>query len=102
MILELVEIRTKPGSESVFADGMTAALPLFQAAPGCHGIEVVRSKENPQTFFCLVKWDSVEDHTEKFQKSPAYETLFGLIGEAIDGGVAASHCDYVVSEAGMP
>ncbi|MBN9887104.1 antibiotic biosynthesis monooxygenase family protein [Salipiger abyssi] len=101
MILEVVEIRTKPGSEDVFAEGMKAALPLFQAAPGFHGIDVMRAKEKPQTFFCLVKWDSVEAHTEQFQKSPAYETLFGLIGEAIDGGVAALHCDYVASAAVM-
>lgn len=101
MILELVELRTKPGSENDFVVGMTAALPLFQAAPGCHGIDVVRSEENPQTFFCLVKWDSVEAHTEQFQKSPAYQTLFGLIGEAIDGDVAASHCSYAVSTANV-
>ena len=96
MILELVRITAKKGAEEVFAKGMEDALPLFQAAEGCHGIEVVRSVENPQQFFCLVKWETIEAHTEKFQKSPEYEELFKLIGPAIDGDVEASHCEFVV------
>jgi heme-degrading monooxygenase HmoA len=95
MILEVVRLRIKNGLEKEFEDGITASLPLFEAAKGCHGMKVVRSIEEPNVFYCLVKWDTVEDHTELFQKSPAYQQLFELIGNSIDGGVDATHCSEI-------
>lgn len=96
MILEVVRLKARNGHEKSFEDGIEASLPLFKAAPGCHGISVVRSIEQPDVFYCLVKWETVEAHTEMFQKSPAYEQLFAHIGASIDGDVDATHCHYVV------
>lgn len=100
MILEVVKLKIKAGFEEAFEEGINAALPLFDAARGCGGIETVRSIEQPSVFYCLVKWDSVEDHTEGFQKSPAYERLFDLIGVSIEGDVDATHCEYITKIAG--
>lgn len=99
MILEIVKLNIKPGLEQSFEDGIGAALPLFKAAKGCGGIETLRSIEHPNVYYCLVKWDSVEDHTEGFQKSPEYKQLFDLIGASIEGDVEATHADYIAPAA---
>jgi heme-degrading monooxygenase HmoA len=98
MILELVKLNVKDGSEEEFEIAIEAALWLFRNAEGCHGMEVLRSIEHPRVYYCLVKWATVAHHTEKFQKSPAYRKLFELIGETIERDVDATHCEYVVTE----
>lgn len=95
MILEVVRIKTKANFSEKFESGMARARALFDAAEGYQGMDIVRSIEYPDTYFCLVKWNSVEDHTEKFQKSASYQKLFELIGDSIDGGVDAMHCQFV-------
>jgi len=96
MILEVVRLKIRNGLEPEFEKGITDSLPLFDAAKGCHGMQVVRSIEEPNVYYCLVQWETVEDHTELFQKSPAYQRLFELIGGSIDGDVEATHCRQII------
>ncbi|AJE44947.1 antibiotic biosynthesis monooxygenase family protein [Celeribacter indicus] len=96
MILEIVRITVKEGTGDAFVQAMDEAMPLFKATEGCHGIEVLRSFEHPRHYFCLVKWDDVEAHTEKFQKSPDYKKLFNLIGATIEGEIETSHCEFLL------
>ncbi len=54
MIFEIVEIDVKPGEEAAFEAGVAQALPLFQRAKGCHGMELQRSIETPSKYRLVV------------------------------------------------
>ena len=51
---------------------MTAALPIIEAAPGCHGAVVRRQVEDPSTYLLLVRWESLEAH-QAFRDSPLFD-----------------------------
>jgi len=85
MITEFAEIDVQPGMEESFIAGVQASLPLFARATGCHGAVLHHSLESPQHFVLVVRWDSVADHTEKFQKSPDYQTWRANVGRFFAG-----------------
>jgi heme-degrading monooxygenase HmoA len=62
MITEHAWLPVTPGQEDDFVASITSALPLINAAPGCHGAVVHRQIEDPSTFLLVVRWSSVEDH----------------------------------------
>jgi len=72
MIIEHGLLPVQPGREEEFIDALALALPIINAAQGCHGAEIRRGIENPSQFLLLVKWDSVEDHMA-YRNSPQFE-----------------------------
>lgn len=102
MIVEVVRLVVREGLEAKFEEGIKAAFPFFDAAPGCYGMRVLRSIEEPDVYICLVEWESVSHHVDGFQKSEDYKKLFDLIASALNGGVEATHCDLVGQTAGQP
>ena len=76
----------RPGREAEFEAAFAKARPLISAQPGFLGISVSRSVESPNLYLLLVKWESVEAHTEGFRKSPEFgqwrELLHGFYESA--------------------
>jgi quinol monooxygenase YgiN len=80
MITEIARIGVVPGSEAAFEAAVREAVPIFLAAPGCRGVELQRSVEAPQFYLLFAKWDRVEDHTDVFRSSTAFERWRELVG----------------------
>ena len=70
MFWEIAQIEVKPGEEAAFEAGVEQAVPLFQRAKGCHGVQLHRSVEIPTRYRLLVQWQTVEDHTVHFPRLP--------------------------------
>ncbi len=79
MIQEIAHIEIKPGSEEAFVQGVSAAAPLFQRAPGCHGLSLQRCIEHPASFRLVVDWDTVEDHMVGFRESADFQRWRELV-----------------------
>jgi heme-degrading monooxygenase HmoA len=62
-----------PGREGEFLDALEQAKTLIAASPGFVSLRVERGIERPSCFLLLVEWERLEDHTEGFRGSPAYE-----------------------------
>ena len=73
MILEHALLNVKPGEEAAFEAAMKEAQQLIAASPGFQGIEVRRCIEKPGQHLLLVRWDTLEDHTEGFRGSDRYQ-----------------------------
>ncbi len=71
MVIEFAEIDVKPGMEAEFIAGVETSRPLFLRSPGCHGLVLHRSIEQPQHFILNIKWDSVAAH-EAFRAAPEF------------------------------
>src|SRR5258708_8720910 len=79
MILEIAQIAVKPGSEAEFEAGVKKAVPIFQRAKGCKGVELQRSIEKPSRYRLFGRWQTVANHTVDFRGSQAFPAGRGLV-----------------------
>lgn len=79
VILEHVVLPVIPGRESEFLDAFAQARPLIESSPGFLGLELHRGIERSHEFLMLVRWETLEAHTEGFRGSPAYVRWRGLL-----------------------
>lgn len=73
MITEHTLLDVIPGRETEFVEAMERAKALIAASPGFLSLRVERGVERPSCFLLRVEWERLEDHTEGFRGSPAYE-----------------------------
>ena len=73
MILELADIEIAPGNAEAFEAAFARAQALLSAMPGYLQHELQRGVEQPERYVLLVRWRSLEDHTEGFRGSPEYQ-----------------------------
>jgi len=79
MIFEMAQIEIKPGMESAFENGVAQAVALFQRAPGCRGVQLLKSIEQPSRYTLMVTWESVDAHTH-FRESQDFPEWRRLVG----------------------
>ena len=85
MITEIADIRVRPGTGPEFAAAIGRARAIVESSPGCLGVEVLGGIESPERFVLVIRWATLEAHTEGFRASPA----FGEWRSAIGGFFAA-------------
>ncbi|WP_020653034.1 antibiotic biosynthesis monooxygenase family protein [Massilia niastensis] len=93
MILESAVIKVKAGMEDEFEQAVAKALPLFQRAPGCISMQLLRGLEETLTYLLHVQWETVEDHTVHFRASDDFQEWRRLVGHCFDGPPHVSHFD---------
>ena len=75
MITEHAVLDVVAGREDEFVAAMERAKGLIAASPGFVSLRVERCVEQPSRFLLLVEWERLEDHTEGFRGSAAYERV---------------------------
>jgi len=80
VITEIAVIRVKAGQTGQFETAFREASRVIAAMKGYRSHELVRSIENSGKYVLLVRWDSVESHTEGFRKSAEFKKWRDLIG----------------------
>ncbi len=73
MITEHAVLEVVAGREDAFMAAMDEAKALLASSPGFVSLRVERCVERPHCFLLLVEWQQLEDHTEGFRRSAAYE-----------------------------
>jgi quinol monooxygenase YgiN len=96
MITEIAQIDVKPGAEADFEAGVKKAVPIFQRAKGCHGMELRRSIEEPCRYRLFVTWETVENHNIDFRGSPDFQAWRGLVGHCFAAPPQVEHVRQVV------
>ena len=91
MVVEIAQIEIKPGLEAEFEAGVKKAVPIFQRARGCSGMELHRSVEKPQRYRLLVKWETVENHTVDFRGSEDFQAWRKLVGHCFASPPEVEH-----------
>ena len=73
MILEMVDIRIRPGEEVAFDAAIRRGVETVIAnATGFRGYKVNRGVESPDRYVLMIFWDTLENHTVDFRSSAAY------------------------------
>ena len=97
MVFEMAKLDIKPGMESVFEHGVTLAVPLFQRARGCQGLQLLRSVEQPTHYTLMVTWATVEDHSVHFRGSEDFQEWRRLVGEYFVSAPQVEHLQVAVA-----
>lgn len=96
MILETAELAVTPGHEEAFEAAVREALPLFLASPGCQGLSLHQVIETPGLYRLLVRWSTLEDHTETFRGSDAFARWRALVTPHLAAPPSITHSGAVL------
>lgn len=81
MILEIAEIRIRPGEQAAFDEAIQRALATVATrAKGMKGFKVNKGIESPERYVLQIFWDTLEDHTVGFRESPLFGEWRAIIG----------------------
>ena len=91
MITEHALLPVVPGREADFEVALRDAVPLISSQQGFRRLSVTRGVESPGTYLLIVEWDTLEDHTEGFRGSPAYDEWRAALHHFYDPFPAVAH-----------
>lgn len=98
MILESAVLDVKPGQTDAFEAAFAKAQRIIAASPGYLGHELKRCVERPNRYLLLVRWRTLEDHTEGFRKSAPYQEWRKLLHHFYDPFPIVEHYEAVGSD----
>ena len=97
MITEHAVLEVIAGRETEFVEAMERAKALIASSPGFRSLRVERCVERPGCFLLLIEWERLEDHTEGFRGSPAYEEWRAALHQFYDPFPVVEHFVAVVT-----
>lgn len=81
MILEHADIRIDPSQAAAFEAAIVRGVTTVIAkAKGFQGYQVQRSVESPGRYLLMIRWATLQDHTEGFRGSPAFAEWRAIVG----------------------
>jgi heme-degrading monooxygenase HmoA len=97
MITEHALLEVIPGREQEFVEAMERAKAIIAGSPGFVSLRVERGVERPGCFLLIVEWERLEDHTEGFRGSPAYDEWSEALHHFYDPFPVVEHFEAVVN-----
>ena len=97
MVLEHALLSVEPGREAEFEAAFATARTIIAASPAFRDLTLSRCLERPGTYLVLVGWDRLEDHTEGFRGSPAYQQWRRLLHHFYDPFPTVEHYEQVLT-----
>ena len=97
MILEAAVFTIKPGEGPNFAQTFPQAEKVLVQAKGYISHELRPCIETPGRYLLLVRWETLEAHTEGFRGSPLFQQWRAVIGPFFDGAPEVEHYEEALS-----
>jgi heme-degrading monooxygenase HmoA len=91
VITEHAILDVRPGLEPEFEASFAQARPLIASQPGFRSLRLVCCLEQASRYLLLVEWERLEDHTEGFRHSAAYEEWKALLHHFYDPFPVVEH-----------
>ena len=90
-VLEVALLDVRPGQEAAFEDAFRKAQAIIASMPGYRSHELQRCLERPNRYVLLVRWDTLEAHTQGFRGSPQYQQWKALLHHFYDPFPVVEH-----------
>lgn len=84
MVLEVATLQIKPGQTAAFEQAFAQAQKIIASMHGYQGHELQRCIEDSHQYVLLVRWATLQDHTEGFRQSPEYQEWRNLLHHFYD------------------
>ena len=91
MVLEVAVLNVKPGESPAFELAFETAEALIEASRGYVSHELLKCLEVPDRYLLLVRWRTLEDHTEGFRGSAPYQEWKRLLHHFYDPFPTVEH-----------
>jgi heme-degrading monooxygenase HmoA len=92
MILELADIRIKPGTQAQFDAAIKKGVDsVIAKARGFMAYKVNKGIESPERYILMIFWQTLENHTVDFRESPAFQEWRALVGPYFAGPPVVEH-----------
>jgi len=96
VILEIADIRIKPGQNAAFEEALQGALAkVVNRAQGFKGAKVNRGVESPDRYILQIFWEKLEDHTVTFREGALFAEWRALVGPFFAAPPAVEHFELV-------
>lgn len=83
-ILEIAILKIKPGKNQEFEIAFAEASQIISAMPGYISLDLQKCIEIDHQYLLLVNWETLEDHTQGFRRSPEYQIWKKLLHHFYD------------------
>ena len=100
MILEAFHLHIRTGQYGAFEIAFNEALPLVQSISGYISHELQRCIEQQDVYLLLIRWETLQDHTEGFRLSPQYQQWKKLLHHFYDPFPEVLHYERLDADAG--
>lgn len=97
-ILEVAVLPVRPGQERDFEAAFSTAQNIIAGMPGYIRHDLQKCIETPHQYLLLVEWATLEDHTQGFRGSAAYQDWKALLHHFYDPFPIVEHYDKVLAE----
>jgi heme-degrading monooxygenase HmoA len=91
MILESAVLDVKDGERAAFEAAFAQAQSIIASMPGYLSHELLHCVEVSGRYLLLVRWRTLEDHTEGFRGSPEYQRWKSLLHHYYDPFPTVEH-----------
>ena len=98
MVLEVAILDVKPGRSHEFEDAFIQAQEIISSMQGYVSHQLQKCVENPNRYILLVNWETLEDHTQGFRCSAAYQEWRRLLHHFYDPFPEVEHYELVAGE----
>ncbi len=95
MILEVARLDVIPGEEARFQDDFGRAQAIISSMQGYISHQLQRCIETPSRYILLVRWETLEDHTQGFRGSSEYQEWKNLLHHYYDPVPEVEHYEAV-------
>jgi heme-degrading monooxygenase HmoA len=100
MILEIADIRIKPGKQAEFEAAIEqGAKEVISSAKGFQGYKINKGVESPDRYVLMIYWRTLENHTVDFRQSPAFQEWRALVGPYFAGPPVVEHFELLSKSA---
>jgi heme-degrading monooxygenase HmoA len=79
MIIEHVHLNIKPNRNHAFEEAFQKAKSIIYPMAGLNAVQLIKNIQDDHHYILLIFWDCIEDHTEGFRKSEAYQEWKALL-----------------------
>ena len=97
MILEVAVLDVVPGRESEFQRSFEQAQRIIASMNGYVSHELKRCIEKPSRYLLLVRWMTLEDHTQGFRESAQYQEWKRLLHHFYDPFPEVEHYESILT-----
>lgn len=95
-VWEFAQLPIANDRQEEFVAAVEQNLAVFREAEGCRDVKLLRAVDKDDLVVVQVEWESIEHHTEIFNKTEACERFSGLIRSYLTGVPLVFHAAVAV------
>lgn len=91
MVYEIATLPVRPEKVDAFGNAFAEVAHLLSHAKGYRGHMLARGIEQPDQFTLIVRWQTLEDHSPRFESSADHDAFMAGLENYLSGEATVQH-----------